>query len=279
MPIDSDMDIAQVVNASPHWFHSIRLSDNLVTPGHKTLPIIESELHIQNWPDLRGKTVLDIGAWDGAFSFEAERRGAARVVALDHYVWSLDLHKVGILRSQWKKAGITEPPLETVPEVWHPDSLPGRACFDLAKRVLNSQVEPVVDDFMKMDLESLGTFDVVLYLGVLYHIHNPLEGLKRLARVTRELAIIETHAVIYHDIEGASLCEFHEHDSLNGDPTLWWVPTLIALEAMCRTAGFSRVESMMKAPERKRKFRLRPRFSTSPDDTKTYYRATVHAWK
>ncbi len=40
-------------------------------------------------PDLHGKSFLDIGTWDGWFAFTAERLGASRVVALDHFVWDM----------------------------------------------------------------------------------------------------------------------------------------------------------------------------------------------
>ena len=72
------------------WWHSIDLGDR-VTPGHKSPDLLEREWSNLRLPDLAGRSVLDIGCWDGWFSFRAERERAARVVALDHYVWSLDL--------------------------------------------------------------------------------------------------------------------------------------------------------------------------------------------
>jgi tRNA (mo5U34)-methyltransferase len=59
-----------------------------VTPGAKSPAIHEQETRAIFSPlKLAGKTVLDIGAWNGFNSLEAKRRGAARVVAADHYVW------------------------------------------------------------------------------------------------------------------------------------------------------------------------------------------------
>ena len=72
------------------WWHSVDLGDE-VTPGHKSPELLEHEWANLHLPDLAGRSVLDVGCWDGWFSFRAEERGAARVVALDHYVWSLDL--------------------------------------------------------------------------------------------------------------------------------------------------------------------------------------------
>ena len=73
------------------WWHSIDLGHGVVTPGAKSPEQLAHELQAIALPDLRGRTVLDIGGWDGFFAFEAERRGAARVAVLDHYMWALDI--------------------------------------------------------------------------------------------------------------------------------------------------------------------------------------------
>src|SRR4026209_289227 len=71
------------------WYHTIDLGQGVVTRAAATTP--ERLPRVQLPEDLSGRSVLDIGAWDGFFSFEAERRGAARVVATDYYAW----HGVG----------------------------------------------------------------------------------------------------------------------------------------------------------------------------------------
>ena len=69
------------------WFHPVDLGQGVVANGLSKGPILgEAEM-----PDLAGKSVLDIGAWDGYYSFQAERFGASRIVALDHYVWGVDM--------------------------------------------------------------------------------------------------------------------------------------------------------------------------------------------
>ena len=88
----------------------------------------------------------------------------------------------------------------------------------------------------------LGTFDVVLYLGVLYHMRDPLRVLQRLRAVTKEVAIIESHARFHADTEDRTLCEFVQRNELNDDWTNWWVPNERALVALCRAAGFRRVQ-------------------------------------
>src|ERR1700691_2650901 len=65
------------------WYHSIELPDGEVIQGFLSIERLKTRLAQFPIPsDLRGKRVLDIGAWDGWFSFEMERRGA-QVVALD----------------------------------------------------------------------------------------------------------------------------------------------------------------------------------------------------
>src|SRR4051794_31649022 len=76
---------------SIEWFHSIDLRDGSVTPGNKSPQRLQQETDALNLPvDMSGMRALDIGAWDGYFSFEMERRGA-QVTALDYWSWSIDL--------------------------------------------------------------------------------------------------------------------------------------------------------------------------------------------
>lgn len=214
----------------PFWFHSIELAPGVVTPGAKTEQELARQLELLDLPEIAGKSVLDIGAWDGFFSFEAERRGASRVVALDHFVWSLQLEPGGV-------------PSPNDPGAWQPSTLPGKRGFDLAREALRSEVEELVTDFMTADPGDIGTFDVVFYLGVLYHIKDPLGALTRLAQVTREVAVIETQAIVVPGFDHLALCEFYETSGLKNDPTNWWAPNLSALESLCRAAGFARVET------------------------------------
>ena len=163
--------------------------------------------------------MLDIGTWDGFFSFQAERLGAARVVALDHYFWSVDFAKAQEQRLEAEGSLEHAQFVEHVPAAWRPEELPGKRGFDLAHQVLGSRVEPIVADFMTTDLNVLGQFDVVLYLGVLYHMRHPLLALERLAQVTRHVAVIETEAVFHAPLENQAWCEFFESDEIRGDPS------------------------------------------------------------
>ena len=128
--------------------------------------------------------------------------------------------------------------------------LPGRRGFELARDALESRVEPVVGDFMSMDLEPLGRFDVVLFLGVLYHLTEPFTALRRLRAVTRGLAVIETQAIQVSGHRGEPLLRFLAGDELNRDHTNWAELSEPALRAMCRASGFRRVETRVGPPRR-----------------------------
>src|SRR5262245_52289720 len=115
------------------WYHTIDLGGGVVTRGVDDSPLRLARAHLPE--SLHGKTVLDIGAWDGYFSFECERRGAARVVAADHFSW----HGTG-----WgTKAG-----------------------FTLAREALGSRVEDIDIDVMDLAPVRIGTFEMVMILGV-----------------------------------------------------------------------------------------------------------------
>ena len=95
-------------------------------------------------------------------------------------------------------------------------------------------------DVADISVESIGSYDVVLFLGVLYHLKNPMSVLERLCAVTNEMMIIESH---YEDIcRRTPVARFYPGAELNNDPTNWWGPNKKCLEDMLSVAGFRRVE-------------------------------------
>src|SRR5215216_4170391 len=102
------------------WYHTIDLGQGVITPGLDNTP--ERLARVQLPRSLAGRSVLDIGAWDGFFSFEAERRNAARVVASDYYSW----HGTGWGTGQ------------------------GKAGFELARTALGSKVQDVDIDVLDL---------------------------------------------------------------------------------------------------------------------------------
>ena len=189
------------------WFHRIDLGHGVITPGDDDTP---AKLATLGFPeDLRGQTVLDIGAWDGFFSFEAERRGASRVLATDWFCWS---------GPGWgTKAG-----------------------FDLARQALKSSVEDKEIDVLDISPASVGTFDVVLFLGVLYHMRHPLLALEKVYSVTRKMVILETGVDLNFYWQPAMA--FYPGSEAAGDPTNWWGPNPAAVEAMLTEVGFKTVK-------------------------------------
>lgn len=276
---------AQAIQAKvkdvPFWWHRIQVAPGIVTPGQKSTD--RAAWDVLRVPELHGKSLLDIGAWDGFYSFEAERRGARRVVALDHYAWRIDSQRMWNYYQECKQKAVVPKQYDTLPGIWDPAGLPGKRGFDLAHELLGSNAESRVDDFMAMDLASLGAFDVVLYLGVLYHMRNPVEALSRVSTVTRSVAIIETVAVVIPGYEHKALWEFYPSNELGGDVTNWWAPSEKSLLGLCYSAGFRKVDVIVPAPQPRQEKVLRrgAKLLTGCRQPKQPigYRAIVHAWK
>lgn len=152
------------------------------------------------------------------------------MVALDFHAWATDM------------SALSDPPPQgsDVAGLWDPSALPGKRGFDIAHEVLGSRVETVFGDLLTLDPAELGTFDIVLLLGVLYHTRHPLQMLERVAALTGEMMVLETESF---SIPGLTvpLVEFFETDELAGDASNWWSYTEPALTGMCRSSGFSRV--------------------------------------
>ena len=218
------------------WWHPIDLGGGIVTPGIDVTPARLAEIRMPD--DLSGLTVLDIGAWDGFFSFEAERRGAERVLAVDSFCWD---------GGGWgTKKG-----------------------FELARRALGSRVEDKWIEVLDLSPETVGVFDVVLFLGILYHMKHPLLALERVASVTRRQLIMQTQVDMLA-VDRPAIA-FYPGTELNGDPTNWCAPNPPALRAMLETVGFRTVEIISKSfPDH------------VPLETLSTIRpnhVTLHAWK
>ena len=159
----------------------------------------------------------------------------------------------------------------SVPRWWLGDEdgrpPPGRAGFDVAARILESRVEPVFGDLMRIDLAALGRFDVVLFLGVLYHLEDPLVGMRRVAELTSGLAVIESHAMSVGDGDTHALLEFFPGSELNEDPTSWYVTNVAAIDRLRRAAGFTG-RRRSSAPSQRSRGRPLPRATTAPSRTR-----------
>ena len=221
----SDKDLlVEKVQAFPYWYHKILLPYDIVTPGWGPLDPDMYEIP----EDLSGKRVLDVGACDGYWRFEALRRGACEVVAIDDF--SDDLGR----------------PDEAIRMEW--------ATFDFCRSTLGyseDQCKRYSMSVYDVASDKLGLFDVIFFFGTLYHLRYPLLALDRLSAVCKEEIYIES-AILddcspyqggfghgYKDTH--VVMEFYPEDEYAENASNWWVPTLECLARMTKTAGFKSV--------------------------------------
>lgn len=195
----SESELARQVAGHSGWYHRIELAPGLITPGSHDSAAALGHLEGLGFPSsCRGLRVLDIGCRDGFFAFEAERRGG-EVVALDY----ADLDVTG---------------------------------FSIAARALDSRVQYLVENVYDLDESTHGTFDVILFLGVLYHLRNPLLALDKIRAVHKPggLLFVETQLATRREIasHSAPLWEFYPRETLHGDGTNKWSPNMPGLAAI-----------------------------------------------
>jgi tRNA (mo5U34)-methyltransferase len=201
-----------------HWHQRWEVFPGVFTPGHNPVDFLCQAIGLPG--DLRGQRVLDVGAWHGCFSFECERRGAEEVVALS---------------------------LED----------PETNGFQRLHRALNSRVRYVQQSVYSLDPKELGEFDLVLFLGVLYHLRYPLLAIDRLRTVCRGKVLIESHVIdnyfeietwrgkkivplnkIHRHLSAVPLWRFYPGPELNNDPSNWFGPNIKAVQEAFTSAGF-----------------------------------------
>lgn len=208
------------ISAHPYWYHRIALPYGIVTPGWA--PIDPEAYYIHDRLD--GLRVLDVGAWDGYWSFEALRRGAREVVAIDDF--SDQLGSDNIHRTAWDT-------------------------FDLCREILgydDDRCKRVEIPVYNVTEEDFGRFDVVFFFGTLYHLRHPLLALDRLSAICDHEIFIES-AVLddFSPYQGGlgkgypgfqMLMEFYPGKQFSGNATNWWTPTLNCLVNLVAAAGF-----------------------------------------
>lgn len=199
-----------VLSDSPSlkWWHKIELPDGTVTPGLDNNSM-RWESMLDDLPSFKNKTVLDVGAWDGYFSFKAESLGASRILAVDHFCWS---------GPGWgNKNG-----------------------FEYAHKELNSKVESLDIDIPDIDTDSVGVFDIVMMFGVLYHLPSFFTSFVNIASCSQRYFLIET--LIDLEIQqDTPLFKFYPSDECYNDPTNWFVPNPKAVMSMMDYCGFTNV--------------------------------------
>jgi tRNA (mo5U34)-methyltransferase len=207
------------VEAESGWFHKIRLREDVVTPGWS-----DPETEKLPWfglpEDMAGMRVLDIGCAEGFFSFEAERRGAAQVVAID-----------------------------SSPHVIQK--------FNLCRAALDSRASVYLCNIYDLNPKMFGTFDLVLFYGVLYHLRHPLLALERILNVCTGTLLLQTAVHEHPDLSDTPMARFHPHGIQSGpdpehhpifDPTVFWMPNRACVRAMVDSAGFINIETLTEDP-------------------------------
>jgi len=203
------------------WFHNLNLHGVQTAPHHflGDYPRVKWERFAGSLPsDLRGKTVLDIGCNAGFYSIEMKRRGASRVLGIDS-----------------------------------DESY-------LAQAVFAAQVCGVDIEFRKLSVYDVSAlqekFDLVLFMGVFYHLRHPLLALDLIREhVSKNLFVFQSMqrgsgrvGALADDYPFSEQAVFAQPDfpalyfiekKYSGDPTNWWIPNRACAEALLRAAGFA----------------------------------------
>lgn len=224
-PITDESQIRSMIDGYRKWYHRIELAPGIVTPGinvsSENLRILD---HLGLPADCSGMRVLDIGTADGFMAFEVEKRGAAEVVGIDY-------------------------------------RKPTSTGFAIASTILGSRVRHVVENVYELDPEKYGLFDMVLFLGVLYHLRNPLLAFDRVRSLMKPgaLLFVETQLLdnsvllsdgstksletISPELTDTAIWQSYSKGRLNNDHTNKWVPNITGLKEAIEDAEFEVLDS------------------------------------
>lgn len=205
--------IRQEVESEEYWFHKIDLGNGLVTPGWSDPR--EDKLPYYGLPeDLTGARVLDIGCAEGFFSFECERRGAAEVIAIDSFADSVRR-------------------------------------FNICRTALGSKATAFLTNVYDLKESTFGTFDLVLFYGVLYHLRHPLLALEKILEVCSGTMLLQTAIHEEPGLSAIPMAKYHPRGMESGtadkpffDPTVFWLPNREAVRAMAFGSGFDDVQTL-----------------------------------
>jgi len=212
------------------WRHCIKLPSGQVTKGTKDTARDLVEFSFSE-DFFRDKTVADVGACDGFFSFHAEEQGAKEVLSIDPYRWTLD--------DRWS----------------------GMKGFNLARELLESNVKDSTEHLEVLSPETTGSWDVTLFLGVFYHLINPIQILQNVASITKETIVVETiNAELLgvtsgapHQKEGSGIAIhpwltqqpmllYYPTNEINGDYTTWYASNPEYIKQFLKVEGFNKFD-------------------------------------
>jgi tRNA (mo5U34)-methyltransferase len=201
------------------FYHEIELC-----PGYKTQSCMADNnaafwqmiRSVRERIDYQGKSVLDLGTFDGMWAFEAEKLGASHVVACD--IWQADPP--------------TPVPLDR---------------FLFARQVLNSRVWPVTNGDVQalssrlrdvLPVVGIKGFDIVQNLGLMYHVENPLLALREIRKVMNPGGIMLLETACWTDACNGQPAMRWNNFEVYGDHCTYWVPNLACLKMMLNHCGF-----------------------------------------
>lgn len=227
-PISDRNEIQRLINEHGRWWHEIELAPGIITPGddsNREKLPILEKLGLAK--SMKGTRALDIGCSDGYFSFELEKRGA-EVTAIDF-----------------------------VPEDY--------TGFSVAKKILGSSTKYKMDNAYNLNPTDYGYFDIVFFLGVLYHLRKPQAALDAVRSVMKPggqlfvaTFLIDEHVLLpdgsvttLDDLNPVlteiPLWQAYKGGVLNGDFTNSFAPNMCALRVALEEAQF-RIISEEKLP-------------------------------
>jgi tRNA (mo5U34)-methyltransferase len=209
--------IRHQVHAEPYWFQKIEVFPGFASPGWSD-PVSEKLPYFGMPEDLSGMRVLDIGCAEGFFSFEAEKRGAREVIAIDSF----------------------------------PDSI---RRFNVVKAARQSNATAFLMNVYDLEPKRLGTFDLVLFYGVFYHLKHPQYALERIRSICTGTLLFQTHIYEEPAIKGTPWARFYPHGLMSGndkksfDPTVFWLFNSTCCLAMLDHVGFKDLEIVSNDPK------------------------------
>lgn len=213
-----DQERMAILCSVPWWYHGFEILPGVTTPGRCSC---------KSWllahplvADLTGKSALDIGAWDGPYTLELARRGAA--------VTSFDIQP------------------------------PTHSGYDAMRRVNNLDCRHICANVYGLNPEEHGSYDVVTFFGVYYHLKNPLAALANINAVLKDGGVLLVEGAI---LEGAPQVDaywaerahvveavrdvpmgYYVKGDFEGTWSNWWVPNLACLRHWVESSGFEVLE-------------------------------------
>jgi tRNA (mo5U34)-methyltransferase len=193
----SQGEAEQLVRSIGHWHHRFEIAPGVITPGTYDPGFMLDKMELPK--DLSGQRVLDVGPSDGFFSLNLRRRGA-QVTAVDYR--SKDRHGFGVMER-----------ISGLDFDYHQCNL-----YDLSE-------------------QEFGTFGIVLFLGVLYHLADIIKALSVLRSICTGRLFLETHCAVGYN-PGVAVARYYRGSTLNDDFTNFWSPNPECLRDMLYDTAF-----------------------------------------